>query len=98
MADYIAKLRQGHAQNTDDPTVEVEALTEFEAAAVALNRFLQAGEKFDASTGLELLQGNVTHSKPVPVKDIVHWLRDRPEGRALAERDNLQSLLDYVAS
>lgn len=96
MADYVARLRRTRSDDANAPSVEVDALTEFEAAAVALNLFRQRGERFDASTGLELLQGNVTHSKPVPVKDIMYWLRSRPEGQALVQKDGLQPLLDYV--
>ena len=96
MADYIAKLRRPGADAGQAPQIEVDAVTEFEAAAIALNRFHQMGEAFDATTGLEILQGNVTHSKPVPVRDIVYWLRNKQEGQALVRKDGLQPLLDYV--
>jgi hypothetical protein len=95
MADYIAKLRND-ADGGLAPEIEADAVTEFEAAALALKRFHQQGVPFDARTGLELLQGNVTHSKPVPVKDIIYWLRNKKEGRALVEKDGLQPLLEYV--
>jgi hypothetical protein len=38
----------------------------------------------------------VRASKPVPVKEIMYWLRNKPEGQALAKRDGLERLLDYV--
>jgi hypothetical protein len=96
MAEYIARLWRNHPHDIEVPSVQVNALTEFEAAAVALNTFREMGEEFSANSGLELLQGNVTHSKPVSVKDIVYWLRSRPEGVALVEKDRLQALLEYV--
>lgn len=95
MAEYIAKLRDKRLRG-DLPTVEVETLTEFEAAAIALERFRRMGLQFDGRSGIELLEGNVTASKPVDVKDITYWLRNRPEGQALVERDGLHALLDYV--
>jgi|SRR5215208_4850806 len=97
MAEYIAKLRRHRTgEDAHPPEIVIDAVTEFEAAALALNHFVRSGEQFTGESGLELLQGNVTASKPVDVKDIVYWLRNKPEGRALVERDNLQPLLDYL--
>ena len=96
MADYIVKLWRNHPHDTQVPKVDVEAVTEFEAAAIGLNKHRQLGEQFDGGTGVEILQGNITHSKPVAVKDILYWLRNRPEGQALTQKDGLQPLLDYV--
>jgi hypothetical protein len=96
MSEYTVKLVKGDKEEGRMPQVEVDALTEFEAAAVGLNRFRELGEEFDGRTGVEIIQGNVTETKPVPVKDIVHWLRDRREGQALAERDGLGPLIEYV--
>jgi hypothetical protein len=95
MAEYIAKLhnQQGGAEI---PTVKVDTITEFEAAALALEQFRQRGVPFDGQTGIELLEGTVTASKPVPVRDILYWLRNKPEGLALVKRDGLGGLLDYV--
>ena len=95
VAEYIAKLRDSRLAG-DVPTVTVVTVTEFEAAALALEEFRQRGVAFDGETGLEMLEGNVTASKPVPVKDILYWLRNRPEGQALVHRDRLQPLLEYV--
>jgi hypothetical protein len=71
-------------------------LTEFEAAALGLEHLRRRGVQFDGDSGVELLEGNVTASKPVPVKEIMYWLRNKAEGQALAKRDGLQGLLDYV--
>jgi hypothetical protein len=79
MSEYTVKLVKDKDEGRT-PEVHVDALTEFEAAAVGLNRFRELGEPFDSHTGVEIVQGNVTETKPVPVKDIVHWLRDRREG------------------
>jgi hypothetical protein len=95
MAEYIAKLRDQRL-GEEIPTARIDTVTEFEAAALALEVFRQRGVQFDRESGLELLEGNVTASKPVPVKDIMYWLRDKPEGQALAKRDGLERLLDYV--
>jgi hypothetical protein len=96
MSEYTVMLRRTDRHEDDVPKVEVNALTEFEAAAVGLDRFRQMGEQFSGGTGVEIVQGNVRASKPVPVKDITYWLRNKPEGHAIVERDRLQSLLDYV--
>jgi hypothetical protein len=96
MSEYTVMLRKTDRHDEDVPKVEVDALTEFEAAAVGLDRFRQMGEQFSAATGVEILQGNVRASKPVPVKDITYWLRNKPEGHAIVKRDGLQPLLDYV--
>jgi hypothetical protein len=95
MAEYIAKLRD-HRLGEEIPITRIDTVTEFEAAALALEEFRKRGVQFDRESGLELLEGNVTASKPVPVKDIMYWLRDKPEGQALAKRDGLERLLDYV--
>lgn len=96
MAEYTVKLRRTESSGSPVPAVEVDALTEFEAAAVGLNELRARGERFDAETGVEIVQGTVTETRPVPVKDIVYWLRNRREGQALAERDRLEPLLEYV--
>ena len=97
MSEYTVKLvKDDKDEGRRVPHVEVDALTEFEAAAVGLNRFREMGEQFDGRTGVEITQGTVTETKPVPVRDIVHWLRDRREGQTLAERDGLGPLLEYV--
>jgi hypothetical protein len=95
MAEYIAKLRDRRLGG-EIPVVTIDSVTEFEAAALALEQFRQRGVVFDGESGLELLEGNVTASKPVPVKEIMHWLRDRVEGQALVKRDGLEGLLDYA--
>ena len=95
MAEYIVKLH-GRKAAQEVPTVTIDTLTEFEAAALGLEQFRRRGVSFDGHTGVELLEGNVTASKPVPVKDIMYWLRNRPEGQALAKRDRLEGLLEYV--
>ena len=81
----------------DPPTVTLDTLTEFEAAALGLERLRQRGVQFDGDSGVELLEGNVTASKPVPVKEIM-WTGcgTSSKGQALAKRDGLQGLLDYV--
>ena len=57
-------------------------MTEFEAAALALEEFRERGVQFDGESGLELLEGNVTASKPVPVKrDHVPGCGRRPKAR-----------------
>ncbi len=96
MAEYTVKLRRSDSTDSPVPEVEVDALTEFEAAAVGLNQLRARGERFDAETGVEIVQGTVTETKPVPVKDIVYWLRNRREGQALTERDRLEPLLEYM--
>jgi hypothetical protein len=96
MAEYIVKLTKRNAPDAHVPQVTADAVTEFEAAAIGLNRLRERGEDFSAETGVEILQGNVTSTMPVPVRNITSWLRNRPEGRALVERDGLQPLLDYV--
>jgi hypothetical protein len=95
MAEYIAKLHD-HRLGEEIPSATIGTVTEFEAAALALEEFRKRGVQFDGESGLELLEGNVTASKPVPVKEIMYWLRDKPEGQALAKRDGLERLLDYV--
>jgi hypothetical protein len=95
MAEYIAKLHDRRA-GQDAPTATIDTVTEFEAAALALEQFRRQGVSFDGDSGLELLEGNVRASKPVPVKEIMYWLRNKPEGQALAKRDGLERLLDYV--
>ena len=69
MAEYIAKLRDPRL-GEEIPVVSIDSVTEFEAAALALEHFRQRGVRFDGESGLELLEGNVTASKPVPVKEI----------------------------
>jgi hypothetical protein len=96
MAEYIVKILRTDQADPHVPKVEVSALTEFEAAAKGLNQLRERGEQFSAQTGVEILQGNVTGTKPIPVKDILYWLRNRNEGQTLARRDGLQPLLDYV--
>jgi hypothetical protein len=95
MAEYIAKLHD-HRLGDETPSATIGTVTEFEAAALALEEFRKRGVQFDGESGLELLEGNVTASKPVPVKEIMYWLREKPEGQALAKRDGLERLLDYV--
>jgi hypothetical protein len=95
MAEYIAKLHD-HRLGAEIPSATIGTVTEFEAAALALEEFRKRGVQFDGESGLELLEGNVTASKPVAVKEIMYWLRDKPEGQALAKRDGLERLLDYV--
>lgn len=96
MSEYAVQLWRNHPHDTHVPKVDVDALTEFEAAALALDRFRQMGEEFGPKTGVEILQGNVTHSAPVAVADIMKWLRHGPEGQALVEKDGLHALLDFV--
>jgi hypothetical protein len=95
MAEYIAKLHD-RKLGAEVPTATIETVTEFEAAALALEQFRQRGVPFDGHSGLELLEGNVTASTPVRVKEIMYWLRHKGEGQALARRDGLERLLDYV--
>jgi hypothetical protein len=95
MAEYVAKLHDRRL-GAEIPVARIESVTEFEAAALALEHFRQRGVTFDGESGLELLEGNVTASKPVPVKEIMYWLRNRGEGQALAKRDGLEQLLEYV--
>ena len=95
MAEYIAKLRD-HRLGEEIPTTRIDTVTEFEAAALALDEFRERGVRFDGESGLELLEGNVTASKPVPVKEMMYWLREKAEGQALAKRDGLERLLDFV--
>ena len=95
VAEYIAKLHD-HRLGAEIPSATVGTVTEFEAAALALEEFRKRGVQFDGESGLELLEGNVTASKPVPVKEIMYWLREKHEGQALAKRDGLERLLDYV--
>ena len=95
MAEYIAKLHDRRA-GPNAPTATINTVTEFEAAALALERFRQQGIAFDGDSGLELLEGTVRASKPVPVREIMYWLRNKPEGQALAKRDGLERLLEYV--
>jgi hypothetical protein len=96
MAEYTVKLSTDDREAARAAQVEVDALTEFEAAAVGLNELRQRGEPFTGATGVEILQGNVTETKPVPVRDITYWLRNKAAGQELVERDGLQPLLDYV--
>lgn len=96
MAEYVAKLRDRRLGAGPAPTEVINTLTEFEAAALALEKFRRQGLQFDGRSGLEILEGNVTASKPVDVKDILYWLRNRPEGQALVVKDGLQGLLEYV--
>ena len=96
MAEYIVKLLRNDPEGGRVPQIEVDAITEFEAAAVGLNQLRQSGEPFQGDTGVEIVQGNVTETKPVPVKDITSWLRNKAAGQELVERDGLQPLLDYV--
>ena len=95
MAEYIAKLRD-HRLGEEVPSATIDTLTEFEAAALALEQFRRRGVNFDGESALELLEGNVTASKPVPVKEIMYWLRNKSEGQSLAHRDGLEGLLEYV--
>jgi hypothetical protein len=96
MAEYVAKLHDDVRFSGESPTLRVEALTEFEACALAREAFRRRGVVFGPESGLEVLQGNVTSSKPVPVKEILFWWRNKPEGQALERRDGLQELLACV--
>ena len=96
MAEYTVKLLRHDPEGGRVPQVEVDALTEFEAAAVGLNQLRQIGEPFAGNTGVEIVQGNVTETKPVPVRDITYWLRNKAAGQELVVRDGLQPLLEYV--
>jgi hypothetical protein len=95
MAEYIVKLHDRRL-GSETPTATIDTLTEFEAAALALEEFRRRGVQFDGESRIEVLEGNVTASKPVPVKDIMYWLRNNAEGQALAKRDGLEQLLEYV--
>ena len=70
MAEYTVKLRRSDSTDSPVPEVEVDALTEFEAAAVGLNQLRARGEGFEVETDVEIVQGTVTETKPVPVKRI----------------------------
>jgi hypothetical protein len=90
MPKYVVKL-WANAPDAQSPTYEVQADSDFHAAALAIRHFTRLGEPVPDTAKLDI-EASDRGLQTLSVASVLRWLRRDGEGLAFAREEGLEFL------